>query len=231
MLRSLTASSNVNLLKQLLDQTSNPDILRSQDETTIIGDISANIVGRELVFDFIDSKWDYLSKKFGRRISTLSKLIERVFEEYNSNIELEKLNNFKLKHKNLGIAERAFKSSLLVVKANIKWKQTNFKWLPSWLKQYNEQISNTQNLSSRGNLPKKDCIAKRILSYLTRFNNGFCTDLYTKSCCTNARKLMNTLHDKFSSCFELESCFEEMEKYVGEKLCQKVHNLKKLCSM
>ena len=35
------------------------NIVRKQDETTIVGDVATNPVGRKLAFDHLDQNWDY----------------------------------------------------------------------------------------------------------------------------------------------------------------------------
>jgi len=46
-----------------LSQSTNETVVRKQDETTIVTDIGNNLVGRRLVFDYLDQKWDYFLEK------------------------------------------------------------------------------------------------------------------------------------------------------------------------
>lgn len=46
-----------------MSQTKNKNVVKEQDETTIVTDIGNNIVGRRLIYDYIDYEWDYFINK------------------------------------------------------------------------------------------------------------------------------------------------------------------------
>ena len=43
------------MLKNSMDE----NIIRKQDETTIVADVASNPIGRTLAYDYLDQYWDY----------------------------------------------------------------------------------------------------------------------------------------------------------------------------
>lgn len=84
MIRALSKTTNINLLKlylksvdlilkfpylsfnilSLLSKSADQNVVRNEDETTIIADVADNIYGRRLAFDYVDNNWDQLFKKY-----------------------------------------------------------------------------------------------------------------------------------------------------------------------
>ena len=48
----------------ILEKSSDPTVIRSQDEATIINDVAFNANGRKLAFDYLENNWDTLFKKY-----------------------------------------------------------------------------------------------------------------------------------------------------------------------
>lgn len=125
----------------MLYKTQDETIVRKQDETTIVSDIGNNLVGRKLVFDYIDSEWDYFLNKYGSVSFTLPNLISRTFSKLNTEFELKKLNQFKIDHSPLEIAGPAFNELLETVSANTNWMNKNLNAITQWLTDKKKQDS------------------------------------------------------------------------------------------
>lgn len=130
---ALTCTRNVTLLEELLNETLSNDYIRLQDSSTFIGRISTQPGGQKLTWKFISQRWPELVSKLGGLSFTLSNIVESVLQYVNTQHELNIIENFMSKTKDLSIAERAFQSSIEKVKANIRWMDTIGRGIRTWL--------------------------------------------------------------------------------------------------
>ena len=77
----------------------------------------------------------YLIKKnsYGSVSFTLSRLIERVLNNFNNRYELKLVEDFISQHPYLGISEGAFKQSVETININIRWINKNLNLIGNWL--------------------------------------------------------------------------------------------------
>jgi hypothetical protein len=64
MLKALTKSKDIKILKFFLSQVDNENVVKKQDSPSIINSIALNSYGTTLVFDYMDKNWDSLLKKY-----------------------------------------------------------------------------------------------------------------------------------------------------------------------
>lgn len=118
-----------------MEQTSNENIVKRQDELTVVGSIANNPYGNDLVFDYLDQNWDLLMEKYGDVSFTLPRLVENVASKLNTRYHLEKINRFIRDHPSAvtGVTTSAFNEALETVNINVRWTETNFKPVSAWL--------------------------------------------------------------------------------------------------
>lgn len=116
-----------------MDKTSDPTVVKKQDEASIVTSIASNVYGQQMVFDYMDEKWDSLLEQYGDVSFTLPNIVSSVTSNLNSDFDVEKLNRFLANHPYTGIAEPAFNNALETVGTNNKWVKRNKDSIKKWL--------------------------------------------------------------------------------------------------
>lgn len=63
LLKALAMSKDLTILKFYLSQTSNEEIVKKQDEPSIIARIANNPYGQRLILDYLDKNWNSFIEK------------------------------------------------------------------------------------------------------------------------------------------------------------------------
>lgn len=140
------------------------DLVKPQDQITLINFVSYNSIGRSLILDYIIENWDQLLERFFfnwflrirkifkwilnvllefyNRFNTipfsLSDLITTSLSSINSRYDLSKIDNFlKQNANNLGVVSETFREVKEGIQTNIRWMDKNFILVSNWL---NENI-------------------------------------------------------------------------------------------
>ncbi|XP_012861931.1 aminopeptidase N [Echinops telfairi] len=143
-LRSALACSNqLWILNRYLSYTLNPDLIRKQDTTSTISSIANNVIGQDLVWNFVRSNWKKLFEDYGGGSFSFSNLIEAVTRRFSTEYELQQLEQFKKDNMDTGFGSgtRALEQALEKTRANIKWVNRNKEVVHKWF------TDNSQNLS------------------------------------------------------------------------------------
>ncbi|CAF0711353.1 unnamed protein product [Brachionus calyciflorus] len=137
MFRGLASSRDPLLLSFLLKQSSDPNVIRLQDSTSLISYVAFNTYGRRLTYDYLEENWNELVQKFGSVSFTLPSLVESITRSLNSNYYLNRINEFVKRNPELGVAAEAFEQAIENIKINIRWKVKNLESIHQWLKSNN----------------------------------------------------------------------------------------------
>ncbi|XP_021536217.1 aminopeptidase N [Neomonachus schauinslandi] len=131
---ALACSNQVWILNRYLSYTMNPDLIRKQDVTSTLSSIASNVVGQNLVWDFVQSNWKKLFDDFGTGSFSFSNLIQAVTRRFSTEFELRQLEQFKMNNMDTGFgsATRALEQALEKTKVNIKWVKENKQVVLSW---------------------------------------------------------------------------------------------------
>lgn len=121
------------LLVRYLEYAKQEDMVRSQDFFTVVQYISQNSVGNKLAWDWIRSNWDYLVNRFTTYSRSLGRLVPNVISDFNSEFELQQVQDFFNKYPDAGAGARGRQNALEDIKANIQWKKNNEKKITDWL--------------------------------------------------------------------------------------------------
>ena len=148
----------------LLKKTSDQNVIRNQDETNMIANIAQNKIGKRLAWDYIVENWDDLYKRYllhkkiiklssfkyllissffllsyGGVSFTLSRLVERVLANFNTNYELILVEKFIGERGTLGVATNSFNEAVENININIRWMNKNSNRVTNWLRKEEEE--------------------------------------------------------------------------------------------
>ncbi|NXG08010.1 AMPN Aminopeptidase, partial [Sakesphorus luctuosus] len=133
---ALACSPHTWILSRYLEYTLDPTKIRKQDATSTINSIASNVVGQPLAWDFIRSNWRTLFSQYGGGSFSFSRLILSVTQRFNSEFELQQLEQFKKDNQDIGFGSgtRALEQALERTRANINWVEENKATVLNWFK-------------------------------------------------------------------------------------------------
>lgn len=134
MFRALAQTKEYCLLKYFLQQSGNEQVIKKQDQTTVIAAVSSNQAGKILAWDYFVENWDMLVERFGGVSFTLGSLVDRLLSRFNTKYELTKVMDFTTKYPDQGVASASFSQGLENINTNIRWMETNAQTITEWLK-------------------------------------------------------------------------------------------------
>lgn len=116
--------------------------IRKQDGARAFMAVANNNIGFEIAFDFLMSNIKQISEYFGDGFSTLSKMIDSVANFMNKDYNLEQINQFEKKAKDLGLksVEGSIHLATQKVKNNIFWRSRSYYKLQSFLESLTREI-------------------------------------------------------------------------------------------
>ncbi|XP_027752999.1 aminopeptidase N [Empidonax traillii] len=131
---ALACSPHPWILSRYLEYTLDPTKIRKQDATSTINSITSNVVGQPLAWDFIRGNWKTLFSQYGGGSFSFSRLILSVTQRFNSEFELQQLEQFKEDNQDIGFGSgtRALEQALERTRANIDWVKENRATVLSW---------------------------------------------------------------------------------------------------
>lgn len=119
-----------------MNAASNTNIIRSQDETSVIAYVALNPFGRKLAFDYLEDNWDQLFERHGDVSFTLASLVDSITKYLNTNSYLLRLINFVERNSDLGVAQKAFEQAIENVQFNTRWTNKNLEPIKQWLNSF-----------------------------------------------------------------------------------------------
>ncbi|XP_026786092.3 aminopeptidase N [Pangasianodon hypophthalmus] len=122
------------LLNRFLEYTLDPEKIRKQDATSVIGSIASNVVGQPLAWDFVRARWEYLFKVYGTGSFSFSRLISDVTARFCTPFELHQLKQFQKDNADIGFgsASQALQQAIEKTTARIKWLAENKEQVLKW---------------------------------------------------------------------------------------------------
>ncbi|MCI4383273.1 hypothetical protein PGIGA_G00024610 [Pangasianodon gigas] len=122
------------LLNRFLEYTLDPEKIRKQDATSVIGSIASNVVGQPLAWDFVRARWEYLFKVYGTGSFSFSRLISDVTARFCTPFELHQLKQFQKDNADVGFgsASQALQQAIEKTTARIKWLAENKEQVLKW---------------------------------------------------------------------------------------------------
>lgn len=133
LLSSLGCSKEVWVLSTFLELTLDGDEVRAQDAVDAVTYVARNPVGYSLAWDFFRAEWEFFRTTYGDSIFQFSDLIEGVTSHFNTEFELQMLEDFIDEHPDQGTGSRAFTQAVDNTKSNIRWINSYLDEVATWL--------------------------------------------------------------------------------------------------
>ncbi|KAK2183341.1 hypothetical protein NP493_315g04062 [Ridgeia piscesae] len=132
LLRSLSCSSKPWVLNSLLLRTLNKNDIRKQDIASVIASVSRTDIGRYIVWNFVRANWDTIKGTLDG-IFGIRRLTGFIAQGFNTQYELEELDEFGARHPEIGVSSTAFRQRREETLANIRWMADNQHKIHEWL--------------------------------------------------------------------------------------------------
>ncbi|XP_042357199.1 glutamyl aminopeptidase [Plectropomus leopardus] len=133
LLYGLASVENVELLYRLLDACKDESVVRSQDLFTVVRYVSYNPLGQDMAWDWTTLNWDYLVNRYTINDRNLGRLLNRISTNYNTELQLWKMEHFFKLTPDAGAGEMPRKQALETVRNNIEWIRRNENEIRAWL--------------------------------------------------------------------------------------------------
>ena len=116
---SMGANEDVNQLKRVLDFAIGPEV-RSQDSLFVIGNVSFNVKGRDLAWDFVKANYPMLMNRYKQSILFI-RMIQYTTENFTTEERAKEIEQFFMDNHNP--AERTVRQSIESIHINATWRQ------------------------------------------------------------------------------------------------------------
>ncbi|XP_061623390.1 LOW QUALITY PROTEIN: endoplasmic reticulum aminopeptidase 1-like [Phyllopteryx taeniolatus] len=132
---ALTISPLRQKLKWILEQSLLGEVMKTQDLPDVLVSISRNPRGHRLAWDFLRANWATLIKKFEIGSSSIAHMVTGVTSLYSTKTMLTSVEKFFTSLTvETGSQMRCIEQAYDTIADNIRWAETNFPVLQSWLK-------------------------------------------------------------------------------------------------
>ncbi|XP_066487780.1 glutamyl aminopeptidase isoform X2 [Tiliqua scincoides] len=136
LLYGLASVNSVTLLDRYLKSIYNTSLIKSQDVFTVLRYISYNSYGKTMAWDWVRLNWEYLVSRYTLNDRNLGRLVARITDTFNTDLQLWQLNNFFEKYPNAGAGAASREQALETLKSNIEWLNENKNEITEWFKNY-----------------------------------------------------------------------------------------------
>ncbi|XP_078666409.1 aminopeptidase Ey-like [Branchiostoma floridae x Branchiostoma belcheri] len=133
LLSALACTADQYVLSRYLDWTIDSTKVRKADALNTIVAISGNKLGKTMVWNFLNQNWGYIFDSYGGSLFGLTGLILGVTDDFNTEEELQQMQEFVSNHPELGTATRAIQQAQERARVNIKWRQQSEDDVAQWL--------------------------------------------------------------------------------------------------
>ncbi|KAF2365600.1 ERAP1-like C-terminal domain, partial [Trinorchestia longiramus] len=134
LLYALSCTREVWILSKFLDMafTENSGI-KKQDANGVFGNIASNDIGRDIAWDYLQNNFDSIAN-YLQAFSVIGDLVTAVSAEFNTDLELQELKQFKMDHiDELAVAMYAVDQSIEKTYNNIAWMDSYYDYIVNWL--------------------------------------------------------------------------------------------------
>ncbi|XP_051924775.1 endoplasmic reticulum aminopeptidase 1b [Hippocampus zosterae] len=122
-------------LKWILEQSLLGEVIKTQDLPHLLVSVSRNPRGHRLAWDFLRANWQTLIKKFEVGSSSIARMVKGVTDLYSTKTMLSSVEKFfSSLTVEMGSEMRCIQQTYDAIRENIRWGETNFSVLQSWLK-------------------------------------------------------------------------------------------------
>jgi glutamyl aminopeptidase len=141
LLTALTSVTNTKLISKLISYTNDSSIINDQDFFYVQQSIASNSpIGRQLVWDYLRSNWEYLVERFTVNDKRLGKYVSSISISFATETRLKEMLDFFAKYPDYGAGENARNQALENVRNNIKWLEMHENNVLNWFNSNSQQI-------------------------------------------------------------------------------------------
>jgi len=108
--------------------------ISKQDTLNTLAYISIGPLGNQLVWNYIISNWPTVKQRFAGSLFSINRLITYMSESFNTELELQKLFDFKRRYPDLGSITRSYNQAVERTRLNIDWMNANQAKIDQWLR-------------------------------------------------------------------------------------------------
>ena len=120
--------------KRLIKYSGDRNVIRSQDELSVLGFIANRPVAKDLLSKYLEKNWKNLFDSFGQKSRQLARFIDTLADtDAVDGKELKNIVNFIRSKGILGTVLRAYRDALDVFATNKRYRENVLKFLPGWL--------------------------------------------------------------------------------------------------
>jgi len=136
LLYAVSCTRNQSNLIKLLEWSLNSTFgIRRQDASSVFRNVANNMVGRNLIFDFLRNRWEDTVNYFSS-LYDLAQIIDSACVGFNSQSETNELKQFQVDHEDeMGTADRAVTQAIERAEANTNWMKLHYREVIDWLQQ------------------------------------------------------------------------------------------------
>lgn len=134
-LGALAATRDRSLLTQLLSNSLNPSIIRSQDTVSVIASVAGNSFGRDLAWKFVKENWSTLNARYGSGGFSLSQLVSSTASKFTTQAYMDDINAFYTANP-IPAAQLDWQQAMEAIGTNIGWEATDLAATCTWLRNY-----------------------------------------------------------------------------------------------
>ncbi|XP_053107584.1 glutamyl aminopeptidase isoform X2 [Hemicordylus capensis] len=132
LLYGLASVKNITLLDRFLKDIKNTSLIKSQDVFTVLRYISYNSYGKTMAWDWVRLNWEYLVSRYTLNDRNLGRLVARITDTFNTDLQLWQMENFFEKYPNAGAGEASRQQAIETTKSNIEWIKQHRDEIAAW---------------------------------------------------------------------------------------------------
>ncbi|XP_069102050.1 aminopeptidase N-like [Argopecten irradians] len=132
-LYALSCTKQTWILSKYLLMSLDPKEIRGQDIVYVISYVAEQSAGRDIAWNFVNDKWDYLIQQFGQGQFSFSGIIRAISVTLNTEYNMDQLLQFQRSHPDLSSGRQAFTQALESTETNIRWMRENLHIISDWL--------------------------------------------------------------------------------------------------
>ncbi|KAL1492044.1 hypothetical protein ABEB36_012545 [Hypothenemus hampei] len=133
LINGLANVNNEDLLLRLIDLAKNESVVRGQDYFTVLGYISGNKAGTDLIWDFVRENWEYLVDRFTLNDRYLGSMITTITARFTTQDKLDEMEEFFAKYPNAGAGASSRSRALENVQQRINWLANYKTAVENWI--------------------------------------------------------------------------------------------------
>lgn len=133
LMSALAGFPDAKVLRRLLDDAWDPQLVREQDHLTCIQNVAANKHGEQIAWDHVRMNWDRLVERYTLGERNLGRMIPSITGRFSTPVRLMELEDFFRRNPEAGAGAAARVQALENIGNNIKWLERNLDIVTKWL--------------------------------------------------------------------------------------------------